>query len=401
VSADVKDRALDPGFIERITPSRLRQALDSIATMIDRRPEIVGLLLSGDLTDRGDMDGYQDCIGYLERALSRTRLWNENSLFVTPGNHDVDRNAADPAGRSAKLHAAWDKLGLDVLATSGVRQHEIERDGNRAVVFSLSSCAGCGEERRLPEEISAELASLLKDYVVRKGGLKGAFDIVGEKLDTPAFEAKDLESLTAHILALDHNVAPIVLAHHGILPQGLLRVDLYTEVINGGVARWRFRDLDHPVLYCHGHIHENPIEVLVDPDRERRPVVLISAPLLRDGFNFVSVAFGRDGTLLGVLIEQHLIQSYGGIKLEKQLRIPLVETGSGAVSTDELGEEVGKRCPMAGIRFTTLVSEMKSAFSCEESDIRDRVEELEWLGTLRISAREEPVHRWHVRRIRP
>lgn len=403
VDSDIKDTALGPAFLQRVGPSRLRQALDAIVRLIEDREDIVGLLLAGDLTDKAKLDGYRACVEYFEGALGSTRLWRQGALFVVPGNHDVDRSAADPATRVARLSEVWVSHGLDVLTTTGVRSAAVEHGGNTAVVYTLNSCIGCGEKRRLPEGVRDELSRLLDGYVSDQGGLQAAFDVVGEQLDTPAFDQVDLETLTGEITRLPSNEAPLVLAHHGILPQGLFRADLYTEVINGGAARLRFRDLEHPVIYCHGHIHENPIEVLRDPKQESRPVVLVSAPLLRNGFNVISVAFGRDRSLLGVKIDQYTIADYGGIQLSTQVRVPLVETGSGELLTDELGELVGKFSPMEGIRFTKLVQHVIGAFgsSATESDVRDRVEELEWLGTIHISGRGSAPHRWVIRRVRP
>ena len=61
------------------------------------------------------------------------------------------------------------------------------------------------------------------------------------------------------------NVLSVIVAHHNLLPQRLPRLAPYTELVNGGALRASLGELGKPVLYLHGHIHEDPIEILRSP----------------------------------------------------------------------------------------------------------------------------------------
>ena len=81
-------------------------------------PSVCGLLICGDLTTKGDLDGYGSCVEYLDKAMEvgNTAKWNGDSLHVVPGNHDVKRELCDPDGvdlfgKFDPLVTSWDKCG--------------------------------------------------------------------------------------------------------------------------------------------------------------------------------------------------------------------------------------------------------------------------------------------------
>ena len=151
---------------------------------------------------------------------------------------------------------------------------------------------GCGEKRLLPEAVADQIKGVLDEYAT-SAAPADAFDLVGEQLDTPAFDHSHVEDLMQSIKGLDDCWAPLVLAHHNVLPQSIPRVALYTEVVNGGLIRSRLASCDRPVIYCHGHIHDDPVDVVWDQRRTNGKVIAVSAPELVKGYNLITVYFSR------------------------------------------------------------------------------------------------------------
>jgi hypothetical protein len=76
--ADIKDLA----FPSVVTNAMLVHPLQSViraATIELKRTTVHGIVFSGDLTSRGDIDGYMACIDYLSNALNLPR-WKANHL---------------------------------------------------------------------------------------------------------------------------------------------------------------------------------------------------------------------------------------------------------------------------------------------------------------------------------
>src|ERR1700685_840340 len=98
---DWKDRAVSEGLVTRLAPNTYKNVADSIKHLIETDEEIAGVLLSGDLTSRGNIAGYKDCLQFLSEALSlgNQDLWKNKFLSVVPGNHDVVRSDVDPTGK--------------------------------------------------------------------------------------------------------------------------------------------------------------------------------------------------------------------------------------------------------------------------------------------------------------
>jgi hypothetical protein len=82
---------------------------------------------------------------------------------------------------------------------------------------------------RYPLEIQNKLSDLLSDYA-KSVGEKDAFPLVGEILDTPAFDQDHIEEVCHTIGGMNKKNVPVVVAHHNILPQAIPRVAAYTEL---------------------------------------------------------------------------------------------------------------------------------------------------------------------------
>jgi hypothetical protein len=114
----------------------------------------------------------------------------------------------------------------------------------------------------------------------------------------------------------------VVAAHHNLLPQRLTRIAPYTELVNSGAVRASLMEAKRPILYLHGHIHTNPVEVLSMPSGDA--LVCISAPLAEAGFNILEIVFTRAGIpLVGHVIPWTFDQS-GNLRQSPRLTVPLI-----------------------------------------------------------------------------
>ncbi len=196
---------------------------------------------------------------------------------------------------------------------------------------------------------------------------------------------------------------PIVLSHHNLLPQAIPRIALYAELLNAGVARSRLLALGKSILYCHGHIHDDPIEVLTNPLNQGSQVILISAPTLSRGFNTITIEFGRRGFPLGCIVTAHRLSTRDGGVEDKLVRIPLhvphLDT------TRRLGNEhvleVIELLPENEIRFKDVQKRLQEAHNhrLQVGTLAETLLEAEWLGCVALRNQEHEAEHWHVRRI--
>jgi len=413
--ADIKDKAMPSTLVDSLVPHKLQnvvRALTKLCQPEKNEKRVNGILFCGDLTSMGNASGYQECVRYLSEVLelSNPAVWRQDHIHAVPGNHDVDRTLCSPTNPSLfdkfrPLAVAWNNVAVPILQAEEIRRTTISADSCTAEVFSLNSCIGCGEKRFLPSKVGDELHRLLEKYVEGKR-LDETFSLVGEQLDTPAFLEEHMTSLRLAIDELRPTTIPVVLAHHNILPQAIVRVDIYTEVINGGLIRSRLSQCKHPVIYCHGHIHDDPIEIISLPAPDNGPLVSISAPLLSDGFNLIEIWYGQKDIALGCVVVPYRIQRDGVVKRDdsKVVRISLRETGRYADLGDERIPSVLRyTSPQEYERFHEILARVRGASSThtQERSLAEPIWEAEWFGLVRILDRAKDFKYWQIQRITP
>jgi hypothetical protein len=316
----------------------------------------------------------------------------------------VDRSRIDPAGKDLfnKFEAfgqLWKDFGLPILTVDRFRATRIalrRQKGSGVHIFSLNSSLGCREKRHFPPEIAENLERLLKEYETAVGK-SAAFPLLGETLDTPAFDQADVENVCARIVALASTNIPIIVAHHNILPQALPRVAMYTETINAGIVRSRLSHLQRPVLYCHGHIHDHPLEVVHEPEYAGSMVVCISAPEFVSGFNSIRIEFSARSQPLGCVIVNHKLSARDCEVRPYEIRVPFY------TATPKIPKRVADP---ALLRILSFLSDREERFENVLSKSRLSKEVLvnallegEWLGLLAVQDREEEPQYWTVRKV--
>ena len=407
VFADIRDKAVSTSLIGAIAPPKLQTVMRKVAE-VARKDGVSGLLLCGDFTSRGDLAQYDECVRYVHTALdiANPSSWQPDAVHAVPGNHDVNRSRCDPAREDLTikfeaLRGAWDRIGLSILPIDGIRATALAPAGHSLRLVSINSCMGCGEPRHLPESIRGDLETLLRRYETTADP-SDAFALIGEQLDTPAFTHEDVDALIADINALDDTCLPIVLAHHNLLPQALLRVDLYTELLNSGLTRSRLTSCKRPILYCHGHIHSDPVEQIIDQRNPSGKVTVVSAPELVDGFNLITVHFAANDAPVGCEITKYRTQHHGGVDVDGIVRVPLV--GTDAVSrfaSDDLRHLI-RMTNSQQRRFDDLWIQFKTDVrNVQRQTIRELLVEAEWLSLVEIEDRNVPFQNWKIRRVEP
>jgi hypothetical protein len=406
--ADYKDTAYPSDLAKISIPDKLQNVAREISRLRDDDECIAGILLCGDLTTHGDLDGYRDCVKYLNEALrlSDSTIWRNEHVHIVPGNHDVDRKLCDGSDFFQKfipLVEAWSGPPQRDFTAKGSRHTVIEKNGIGAAIFSLNSCVGCGEKRFLPEKVREDLSGILSK-AFREDSING-FDLVGVQLDTPAFVEGDISNVVTAIGQMGQNYLPIVLAHHNILPQAAPRIALYTEAINGGLVRSRLTHCLSPVIYCHGHIHTDPIEIIQTASGNGSSVVSLSIPPLIDGFDVLEVHFGHKDFPVGCTIHRHRVQSDGGVLCiqEKDVRVP-VHSGKLHDHMDDRMIAILKSVKHDKyLRFDALITPIHRKFRKQfsENAIAKYLLEAEWLGLVEILNREEQPKVWQVRKTQP
>lgn len=389
---DIKDGGISQDFIKDILPNCFNKMSIQIIQAI-KHNNIDSVLFSGDLTSRGDLDGYNLCVQYFTGLLSKESIGKDIDIHVVPGNHDVNR--LDSERKFNVFSDVWKSLGRDILEPYDVRSSLIQKTNSRVRISSLNTCVGCGEFRGFPAKIKEKIISLFERANLEN---KDDFDVFGESLDTPAANQEDISKIQLIIEnCKEENSVPLILGHHGLLPQAVVRADIYTEMINGGYLRSILNSSEYPIIYCHGHIHDDPVEIIMQPQYQESMLISISAPAFVDGFNIIEFDFSENGFPLGCIIKTFKIKNYSGLKMEREIRIPLRKPGPLEKYCDSKLENVYASIPNELIFYRDLI---KNNFTFGIGDgFQKALLELEWLGLVGIENREKSEKNWIVRRI--
>lgn len=338
---DAKDPAAPVGLVHPHVRPVAPEAAKRLAQAINARTK-PAIAICGDLTSKGDLDVFAQALEYLADILDLDRhpTLDANQVHLVPGNHDVDWKRSMPyinldSTRFLTLTGRVDQSTLNVPLTTTFRSSSLTTPGGSKVDFlSLNSCRGAGAPREFPQ-VADPILDELKNIALLSGiNLNTALldaakstTTAHELLDIPLVHPDDLVLLTEFISSLPRPTLPVILAHHGFLPQGVPRFNPYTEMVNGGAVREMLLHLRRPIIYLHGHIHRGTSEVVTGgpDDVQGGPVAIISAPPLAEGFNELCVEFDNSHEALGITIRRYRLNQSTGMFLETGAaeRIPL------------------------------------------------------------------------------
>ncbi|MDN5925528.1 MAG: metallophosphoesterase [Hyphomicrobiales bacterium] len=284
------------------------------------------VLLMGDLTDYGKLDGYAACANYIASALQigNKGIYRKLPVGIVPGNHDIDRVLAKEPGRNTKftpLVQALAKAGLPPLPVGKPIALTIPKGPSRAELFLLNSCWGCGEEAFIPPEFRTQIAAAIDAAISGPDPETAIRAYYDRQLDTPAISEDSIAAVVKALQGGSGSSIAVLVAHHNLLPQRRPRLAPYTELVNGGALRGALSELGRPVIYLHGHIHEDPVEIVQLPTGDR--LVSISAPDIPKGFNLVDILFGENSSPLACRVTPFRMDKSGILKQEATVSIAL------------------------------------------------------------------------------
>ncbi len=322
---DDKDRQFPPDLRQLIGTAPVKVVFRALHRLMEKG-SVNLLLFMGDFAEQGGLDGYLSCVTYLAEALQlgTGRRFAELPLGIVPGNHDINRVLAAKPGLKAKFHPlqqALANMGLPAIPVDAPIWLETSDAPCRVDVALLNSCWGCGAKEFIPEEFRAGITKAINDAVSAGGDSRAIQAYYDRQLDTPAFSGDTVQKLVEGAAALPGGSLIVAVAHHNILPQRLPRLAPYTELVNSGAVRSALSGLGRPVLYLHGHIHEDPVEIVQVPGGA--PLVSISAPEVSDGFNQLEVVFTPTGLPLTCSVRPWRFDPSGVFRARPRQLIPI------------------------------------------------------------------------------
>lgn len=389
----------DPGFPPALSASIGMPPLQSIFRALARSVEEEGpqlVAFMGDFTNRGDQRGLDECLAYLRNLFPKD--WSRGSApecQLLIGNHDVDRKK-DPE-TDQRFHDINASITGAGFPEASVLNPEVRVFGGTSPaelrVFGINSCRGCGQVRLLGG-ILAKQAGPEIERILREGGSEAELDEIYEGIDTPAIDDETLRLLREEISALPETVMPVVCAHHNILPQTTPRIAPYSELINAGSVRSALLTINRPVIFLHGHLHDDPVEVVRSPSHPGGAIISISAPLLRDGYNVVKVAFNEDGVPLGCQVGRHRRSGSHVERLTSQ-SVPIWDAQQGLNMVSANGRELMRKITPDQVMYP---SELSAIIGWDAETLHSVVEELRWLGLVHVHNADRPIARWRISR---
>jgi len=396
---DMKDKQF-PESLDEILPERIYETvLKYFLSEAEKAP--LAILLSGDLTTYGEVESLKNCLFFLKSRIP-SNFFEKTSfqtLFIVPGNHDIDRklfceNSLYPKFRP--MVKTLEAYNFPEIRLYGVIKEELPINSfGKILIIAINSCLGCGEKRYFPEQIRYRLYELLK-YPKGAEEEEEIKKICHENIDTPIFRTDDIEKTVEYIKSAKRVCMPIILTHHNLLPQRRPRIAMYTELINSGYMREELLRLNRPIIYLHGHIHDDPIEIIHSSKYKNARLILISAPLLipnkiyrgsKCGFNKIKLFYGNCGIPVGCEIT--LYRMLHGDRDIKTERIPFWTPPASKSLANEDERKTLRYIPKKEINLTDLMKIMKDkGESPEIEEIEKHVDALSWLGLVEYTKRD-------------
>ena len=384
---DDKDKTLPVELVSKVGGNKITKVISRIHKAAAERASV--LIFMGDLSNKGKLADYEACANYIKRTIISPIevAGNLVSSHLVPGNHDVDRDL--PGGQKfKKLEEICRAVGLPPLPTDSLIKQSIPSSSPElARLYLCNSCVGCGETRRLPDAISKKLAA---------ASIPG-IDILEltESLDAPTIEQDVLDCVVDDIKSLSKFCIPVVVAHHNILPQVQPRLMVYGEMLNAGRVRDGLISSKRAIIYLHGHLHHDPIEIIRDPMRDQSMILTVSAPELYKGFNIVDIHYDAHGQPLKAAITKIRID-HTGSETNELASILLIDRPTIVQQLTADDQFVLGQIPYEGTFIKPLMKKVKR-FS--EAQLCTIVKALNDLGLIRLDNRDLVPDSWRIFKI--
>ena len=412
-SADLKRDPFD--ISEEVSPrgARIRKIVQSFSAYDIGYFDAIffmGDFTTGNPNTSLQMQSMERCFDYLDLNIIAPLLGKrsrERCLFV-PGNHDVDRTRC-PSAPTARLDKFEQYMTL--LLSRGHQNHstneisiiDISKDGASALIHGINTCLGCGEFLSFPTELKNDLVSHLA-HVIKPDATQEATEVVSkfldltERLDAPLVDGDILQRLDSSLDRYMHErtgAVQLVVGHHNLLPQTVPRVAPFGELVNSGELRSFLATKNAPILYLHGHIHNDPLEIVFSQSNPASCVISISAPEFIDGYNVIELHFDEEGTPLGLVVQTIRQDQVGRISRPEPRRIPFRQGPHRIAAITYIAREIFYKTfsKNTQLHFNDVVREYPGE---DENKIELALLELEWLGLIQIANRTRAPKHWNI-----
>lgn len=414
---DIKDSQF-PDVLNSVLPEPDYQTvIADFMCEIEKSP--AAILLSGDLSSYGNIEYYKKCLEFLKDRIPHDFFASDGvqKLFIVPGNHDIDRDQISEDSLHNKfepIQKALREANFPEMPVNGAKFEELHTEFKslpsdtscRILMININSCIGCGERRYYPDRIKKALSELLDGNEVNDDT---KFIVDYDQIDTPAVDIQDLKNVIRRIESCNDQLLPIILTHHNLLPQKRPRVAMYTELLNSGYIRERLLMLNRPIIYLHGHLHDDPIEVIQSPKYAEAKIICISAPLLfpivgddtkKFGFNVIKIVVGKYGVPIGCKITHRQIKSSN----EKEERIRFWEPAKTSTLASSYEKNILRcinECKKEEIYLADLTDYINKKDGGNQSieEIEESIDQLSWLGLLHYENRNGPLPMRSVKKV--
>ena len=364
------------------------------------------VLICGDITSRGDIDQYEHGLKYLADLLTdpsiNAKLPPER-IHIVPGNHDIAFKSPQGAFTSIDDTTRFEDIRQIVAATMGDLLAVDSRQtqpafGDKALnIISINTCLGSGAPRSFALDAFSKVAGAPATTPPTMGtppvgadpAARGRAPAEDEVLDVPLVHPRELGAIDAAFANSDYPLR-VVLAHHALLPQHIPRLNPYTEMVNAGQARHALTALRKPLLYVHGHIHADVVEVIRVPNGllsadESAPLICISAPELRHGYHRVDVHYRPNGEPVGVEVTTWHLEP-GAIRMAPAMtsrRIALAAPEPISANRRRITQHIAEAGMARGDELIAFGARVDPPISAHELELE--LESMVWSGFLALT----------------
>ncbi|SDY65637.1 metallophosphoesterase family protein [Citreimonas salinaria] len=421
---DTKDAEFSQEIIGDLKHSRLSQILKGINKTANSGT-IDAVFLMGDLTSYGRNEFIAPAMDIFNTLLQDASSATRPEIYVVPGNHDVNRNDAQrlgTLGKFAHFREAAEGLGWSSPPVEGARCLKLGKgktDSEPLPLILINSSIGSQSLHALAPSIENSVTEsergdgapvkILSDSLINDGSETpdfGGATTTGHTLteqryrhlDTP-YISKEAMANTIQAASSAKGSTILMCAHHNLLPQRVPRISPYAELLNGGHFRSALLDTNKNFIYLHGHIHDDPIEIIERPsakigDTRKCTIITISAPPIWKGYNEIALFHDQSGDVFLVRVTLYRLNPSGFISnfTDQDTRfIPLVGRSEMLVSNsaNKLWEYVKQQ--------TRSFPEIENSSSAPNGDeLENTLMALFCGGFVDIKNLGLPRHRWRI-----
>lgn len=399
-SADKKDTAISDEFTDTFSSNTFQDSTRKMISILESE-EIDFVTFMGDLTSKGCLDGYDRCLEFLSKCLrlSSKPVIDKEKILIVAGNHDVCRKTAiaSPDQKFSVLSKKLKLKGFEGLTVKDLDHRTISLGTEKVELYGVNSCIGCGEKRYLPKRVRDVIDEKISDDISKAGSDADAvLEDVYEQIDTPAIHSETIGNLVNKIESLSETHLGVIIAHHNLLPQSLPRVEVYTELINSGAFRSTLSQLGKPILYLHGHIHTDPVEIVSNPINGRRPLICVSAPAFDNGFNLLEIRFDAKSRPIGCRIHFYRANESGYITKLKEVIVPFGGVPNRVLSAklSEVASVILKKQTLTWLDLTEIPEII--SMNLDTDDLSKSLTELYWHGMINIENYSREKTSWRI-----